>query len=44
MLINKTENLLKQEKICMILNIDYESVTKQRWDILPIFLYERKPS
>ena len=27
-----------------ILKIDYEYLTRQRWDILPTFLFERKPS
>lgn len=31
-------------RLCKILNIDYEYLTRQRWDILPTFLYERKPS
>ena len=31
-------------RICKILNIDYGYVTRQRWDILPIFLFERKLS
>jgi len=31
-------------RICKILNIDYDYITRQRWDILPTFLYERKPS
>lgn len=29
-------------RICKILNIDYDYITRQRWDILPTFLYERK--
>ncbi len=44
MFINKIENLLKQEKIYMILNIVYEYVTRQIWDIIPIFLNERETS
>ena len=31
-------------RICKVLNIFYGYVTTQRWDILPIFLFERKPS
>lgn len=28
-------------RICKILNIDYDYLNRQRWDILPTFLYER---
>ena len=28
-------------RLSNILNIDYEYLTRQRWDILPTFLYER---
>lgn len=29
-------------RICKELNIDYNYLTRLRWDILPTFLYERK--
>lgn len=29
-------------RICKTLNMDYDYITRQRWDILPTFLYERK--
>lgn len=29
-------------RLSNILNIDYDYLTRQRWDILPTFLYERK--
>ena len=28
-------------RLCNILNIDYEYLTRQRWDIFPIFFYGR---
>jgi transcriptional regulator with XRE-family HTH domain len=28
-------------RLSNILNIDYDYLTRQRWDILPTFLYER---
>ena len=31
-------------RLSKILKIDYEYLTRQRWDILPTFLFERKPS
>ena len=31
-------------RLSNILNIDYEYLTRQRWDIFPTFLYERKSS
>ena len=30
-------------RLSNILNIDYEYLTRQRWDIFPTFLYERNP-
>lgn len=29
-------------RLCNILDIDYEYLTRQRWDIFPIFFYGRK--
>ena len=31
-------------RLSNILNIDYEYLTRQRWDIFPTFLFERKSS
>lgn len=40
----KNVNSVFLYRLSEILKIDYEYLTRQRWDILPTFLYERKPS
>ena len=29
-------------RICKILKIDYQYINRKRWDLLPVFLYDRK--
>lgn len=31
-------------RLSIVLKIDYDYLTRQRWDILPTFLFERKSS
>lgn len=40
----KNVNSVFLYRLSEILKIDYEYLTRKRWDILPTFLYERKPS
>lgn len=40
----KNVNSVFLYRLSEILKIDYEYLTRQRWDILPTFLYERKSS
>ena len=40
----KNVNSVFLYRLSKILKIDYEYLTRQRWDILPNFLFERKPS
>lgn len=40
----KNVNSVFLYRLSKILKIDYEYLTRQRWDILPTFLFERKPS
>ena len=41
---NKTRsiNSVYLYRLCKILNINYETLIRERWELFPTFLYERK--